>query len=268
MSSDSTPQRDLSLLCTEFQSIVTVSSCMAKPGPVRSSIVPLHELQLLKDCKLKPDELKLRVHKFNIVMKNSKQFLDSCDSFLQSLANMNAVAGPVYEAVKFIVTIAAAKSDILDGMSLLQLELLFIDAYVTEVLGGLNDVFDGLPLITHSVKVSKPSNPEHRAIISALTAFVTFVIDVKGFVGVKKDESIKQRVMRTFKSTTILRDVRDARRKKMRDALDLAHFGVLVNFTKVQSERYLRTLIGSALERLHCTNYEHHLDQKPPPQRN
>ncbi|KAJ7210983.1 hypothetical protein C8J57DRAFT_1400302 [Mycena rebaudengoi] len=66
--------------------------------------------------------------------------------------------------------------------------------------------------------------------------------------------------MRTFKSTTILRDVRDAR-KKMRDALDLAHFGVLVNFTKAQSERYLRTLIGSALARLHCTNYEHHLDQ-------
>ena len=54
-----------------------------------------------------------------------------------------------------------------------------------EVLDGLNDVFDGLPLITHSLKMSNPSepNPENRAIISALKAFVTFVKDVKDYVG-------------------------------------------------------------------------------------
>jgi hypothetical protein len=143
MSSDSTPQRDLSLLCTEFQGLVKDLDSFELHGETGAGSLA----HLLKDCKLKPDELKLRVHKFNIVMKNSKQFLDSCDSFLQSLANMNTVAGPVYGAVKFIVTvrhffrwqdwienapiqIAAAKSDILDGMIPLQLECLFIDAYV------------------------------------------------------------------------------------------------------------------------------------------
>ncbi|KAJ7223735.1 hypothetical protein B0H12DRAFT_1240935 [Mycena haematopus] len=237
MPSESTPQRDLSLLCAEFQSLVEDVDSSELYETESDSLT-----HLLKDCKLQPDELKLRIHKFHIVMKNSKQFLDSCDTFLQSLASVNPALGPVYGAVKFIVTIAAAKSEILD-----------------EVLAGLNDVFDGLPLITHSVKKSNPANPERRAIVSALTAFVTFVKDVKGYVG-EKHESIRQRVMRTFKSTTILRDVRAAR-TKMRAALDLARFGALVNYTREQSERHLLTRIGAVLERLHCTNYEHHLAQ-------
>ncbi|KAF7344469.1 Nacht and ankyrin domain protein [Mycena sanguinolenta] len=233
MPSDATPQRDFSSLCAEFQSLVQDvdgDSSTLEPGSLTD---------LLKDCKLQPDELKLRIHKFNIVMKNSKQFLDSCDTFLQSLANVNAILGPVYGAVKFIVTIAAAKSEILD-----------------EVLAGLNDVFDGLPLITHSVKMSN-SNPENRAIISALIAFVTLVKDVKDYRNMNR---LDNGVMRTFKSTTILRDVRDAR-KKMREALDLARFGTLVNYIKDQSDRHMRLRIGAVLERLHCTNYEYHLAQ-------
>ncbi|KAF8146955.1 hypothetical protein K438DRAFT_1990070 [Mycena galopus ATCC 62051] len=171
MSSEA-PQRDLSSLCADFQSLVKDIDGFELNKSEPSSLA-----HLLKDCKLNPDELKLRL----------RHFLTVCH-------NMNAVAGPdwIHTAP---TQIAAAKSEILD-----------------EVLGGLNDVFDGLPLIAHTARMSKPAQPERRAIISALTAFMTFVRDVKGYVGAK-DESIKQRVMRTLKSTTILSDVRDARKK-------------------------------------------------------
>ncbi|KAF7360453.1 hypothetical protein MVEN_00775700 [Mycena venus] len=175
-------------------------------------------------------------------LKHAKQFLESCDIFLGCISSMNMVAAPVHAAVRLIVTIAAAKSDILE-----------------EVLGGLNDVFNGLPLVTHAVKISNPSNPDHRVIVSVLKAFVTFVGDVKGYVG-EKDEPIIQRVMRTFKSTTILNKVQTAR-KKMRNALDFAQFGVLINHIKTQSENHLRGKIGLIVGHLHCTNYEHHLAQ-------
>ncbi|KAF8190388.1 hypothetical protein K438DRAFT_924306 [Mycena galopus ATCC 62051] len=71
---------------------------------------------LLKDCKIQTEELTRRRRKINLAMKNAKTFLDCCDTFLVSLSNMNIVVGPVYGAVKFIVTIAAAKSEILEGI--------------------------------------------------------------------------------------------------------------------------------------------------------
>ncbi|KAF8190387.1 hypothetical protein K438DRAFT_924334 [Mycena galopus ATCC 62051] len=66
--------------------------------------------------------------------------------------------------------------------------------------------------------------------------------------------------MRTFKSTIILHNIQKAR-QKMRNALDLAQFGVLINNIKTQAEGHLRGKAGRAVERLHCTNYEHHLAQ-------
>ncbi|KAJ7192574.1 hypothetical protein GGX14DRAFT_406243 [Mycena pura] len=228
---------DLSSLFTELRNLANDIGSFDLRETESSSLA-----HLLKDCRLQPEELKLRRRKVDLALKYSKLFLDSCDAFLLSLSSMNMVAAPVYAAVRFIVTIAAAKSEILE-----------------EVLGGLNDVFDGLPLVTHSVKISNPSNPDHRVIVSVLKAFVMFVGDVKGYVG-EKGEPIIQRVMRTFKSTTILHKVRTAR-KKMRNALDLAQFGVLINHIKTQSESHLRGKIGLIVGRLHCTNYEHHLAQ-------
>ncbi|KAJ6611265.1 hypothetical protein B0H10DRAFT_2224253 [Mycena sp. CBHHK59/15] len=139
----------------------------------------LGPLDFLKD-EVKPEELELRLGKASIVMRNAKEFLDNCDAFLQPLAGMNStIAAPVYGAVKFIVTIAAAKSEVLE-----------------EVIAGLNEVFDGLPLITQSVKGSNgllnPSDPQHRVILSALRAFVKFMEDVKGYVG-GKHESLKEK---------------------------------------------------------------------------
>ncbi|KAF7344473.1 hypothetical protein MSAN_01929000 [Mycena sanguinolenta] len=196
---------------------------------------------LLKECKLHPDELELRIHKFDIIMKNSKQFLDDCDTLLQSFACMHAGLGLVYGAVRLIVTIAAAKAEILD-----------------EVSAGLNDVLSGLPLISRAMKLFKQE--QWQTIVPALKAFVIFVKDVSGYVGVERHESIKKRIIRTFQSTAILRDVQGAR-KRMREALDMAKFGVLVNHIKNEADEYLHMRVGAVLERLHCTNYEHHLAQ-------
>ncbi|KAJ6613541.1 hypothetical protein B0H10DRAFT_224637 [Mycena sp. CBHHK59/15] len=204
----------------------------------------LGPLDFLKD-EVKPEELELRLGKASIVMRNAKEFLDNCDAFLQPLAGMNStIAAPVYGAVKFIVTIAAAKSEVLE-----------------EVIAGLNEVFDGLPLITQSVKGSNgllnPSDPQHRVILSALRAFVKFMEDVKGYVG-GKHESLKEKVKRTLKSKTILGEVQVAR-KNMREALISAHYGSFITHVKDEHRRHTKTRLVKVVERLHCTNYDDHL---------
>ncbi|KAJ6495340.1 hypothetical protein C8R45DRAFT_927264 [Mycena sanguinolenta] len=227
-------QQDLSSSWAELQALIRdidADSSQLEPGSGPDSLT-----YLLKDCKLQADELKLRIHKFDIVMKNSKQFLNDCDILFQSLA-AHAGLDPVYGAVKFIVTIAAAKAEILDVL---------MD--IAEVSAGLNDVLSGLPLITRSMKMFKQE--QWQTIVPALKAFVIFVKDVSGYVG----------VIRTFHSTGILRDVQDAR-KRMREALDFAKFEVLVNHIKNEADEYLHMRVGTVLERLHCTNYEHHLAQ-------
>ncbi|KAK7023936.1 hypothetical protein R3P38DRAFT_3356577 [Favolaschia claudopus] len=226
---------DLSALFAEFRALVKEIG-----GSEWDETESLEHL--LRECNVQPTELKLRHKKIHIVMRNSKLFLDKCDLFFLSFSETNWIVGAVYGAVRSIVTIAAAKTEILE-----------------EVIAGLNDCFEGLPLVSQTIKEANPSNPDRRAILSVLKAFLTFVKDLKVYVG-GEGESIKQRILRSFKSPVLLHKVQTAR-NRMRSALDLAQFGILVTHIKTQSERHLRGKIGRIVERLHCTNYEHHLAQ-------
>ena len=135
---------DIPLLCTELKSLVNDLGLGASELHGTSD-----SFDFLKDLKLNPEDLKLRLGKTTVIMKNAKRFLDSCDSFLQPLANMNvAIAAPVYGAVKCIVTVSAcfshcyhisatpqqitaAKSEILDGT---YVPIVYCDLQLTTIL--------------------------------------------------------------------------------------------------------------------------------------
>jgi len=57
------------------------------------------------------------------------------------------------------------------------------DYGITEVISGLNEVLDGLPLIDRSKRMAKLSNEESRAIISAFKEFAAFMQILRGYVG-------------------------------------------------------------------------------------
>ncbi len=57
------------------------------------------------------------------------------------------------------------------------------DYGITEVIHGLNEILDGLPLINRSQRMTNLSNEESRAILSAFKAFVTFMQILRGYVG-------------------------------------------------------------------------------------
>lgn len=80
--------------------------------------------------------------------------------------------------------IAAAKAEILDGsISVHQCAWTVTDYGITEVICGLNEVLNGLPLIIRSERITNLSDEERHAIISAFKAFVAFMQILRGYVG-------------------------------------------------------------------------------------
>ena len=57
------------------------------------------------------------------------------------------------------------------------------DYGITEVIYGLNQVLDGIPLINRSKRMANFSAEESRAIISAFKVFVDFMQILRGYVG-------------------------------------------------------------------------------------
>jgi hypothetical protein len=57
------------------------------------------------------------------------------------------------------------------------------DYGITEVIYGLNEVLDSLPLIIRSERMTNLSGEECHAIISAFKAFVAFMQILRGYVG-------------------------------------------------------------------------------------
>ena len=57
------------------------------------------------------------------------------------------------------------------------------DYGITEVIYGLNQVLDGLPLINRSKRMANFFAEESRAIISAFKVFVDFMQILRGYVG-------------------------------------------------------------------------------------
>ncbi|KAG2354790.1 hypothetical protein BDR07DRAFT_1428472 [Suillus spraguei] len=174
-------------------------------------------------------------------MAKAKMFLDSCDGFLQPLAATSSIAAPLYGGLKCIVTIAAAKAEILD-----------------EVIYGLNEVLDGVPLIIRSERMTTLSDAERHAIISAFKAFVAFMQILRDYVG-EKHESIITKFKRIAGSQNIPGKLRAAR-EDMRTTLNSAHYGTFVAYAEDEQRRYISDRIEGVNHLLHCTNYEDHLD--------
>ncbi|KAG2034716.1 hypothetical protein BDR03DRAFT_964338 [Suillus americanus] len=225
-------QADLSQLRTEFTKL---------GNDLASSRLRATDLE---DLKLPEDsELKLRLKKGDKFMAKAKVFLDSCDGFLQPLAAMSPIAAPLYGGLKCIVTIAAAKAEILD-----------------EVICGLNEVLDGLPLIIRSERITNFSGEERHAIILAFKAFVAFMQILRGYVGdLEKHESVITKFKRIAGSQNIPGKLRAAR-EEIRKALNSAHYGTFVAYAEDEQRRYISDRIEHVKRILHCTNYEDHLD--------
>ncbi|KAG2065878.1 hypothetical protein BDR04DRAFT_1234316 [Suillus decipiens] len=223
-------QADLTQLRTEF---TTLANDLASS---RLCGTDLEDLKLPEDS-----EFKLRLKKRDKFMAKAKVFLDSCDGFLQPLAGMNPIAAPLYGGLKCIVTIAAAKADILD-----------------EVICGLNEVLDGLPLIVRSERMTNLSDAERHAIMSAFKVFVAFMQILRDYVG-KKHESITKKFTRIAGSQNIPGKLRAAR-EDMRKALNSAHYGTFVAYAEDEQRRYFTDRIEGVSHLLHCTNYEDHLE--------
>lgn len=223
-------QADLSQLRTEFTKL---SNDLANS---RLRGTDLEDLKLPEDT-----ELKLRLKKRDTFMAKAKAFLNSCDVFLQPLAGTSPIAAPLYGGLKCIVTIAAAKAEILD-----------------EVICGFNEVLNGLPLIIRSERITNLSDEERHAIISAFKAFVAFMQILRGYVG-EKHESIITKFKRVAGSQNIPARLRAAR-EEMRTALNSAHYGTFVAYAEDEQQRYILDRMENVNRLLHCTNYEDHLE--------
>lgn len=57
------------------------------------------------------------------------------------------------------------------------------DYGITEVISGLNEVLNSLPLIIRSERIANLSGEERHAIISAFKAFLAFMQILRGYVG-------------------------------------------------------------------------------------
>ncbi|KAG1767635.1 hypothetical protein EDD22DRAFT_1005282 [Suillus occidentalis] len=223
-------QADLSQLRTEFTKL---SNDLANS---RLCGTDLDDLKLPQDS-----EFKLRLKKRDKFMAKAKAFLNSCDIFLQPLAGTSPIAAPLYGGLKCIVTIAAAKAEILD-----------------EVICGLNEVLNGLPLIIRSERITNLSDEERHAIISAFKAFVAFMQILRSYVG-EKHESVITKFKRVAGSQNIPARLRAAR-EEMRTALNSAHYGTFVAYAEDEQQKYISDRIENVNRLLHCTNYEDHLD--------
>ncbi|KAG1837322.1 hypothetical protein DFJ58DRAFT_917404 [Suillus subalutaceus] len=223
-------QADLSQLRTEFTKLANDLASSRLRG------TDLEDLKLPEDS-----ELRLRLKKRDKFMAKAKAFLDSCDRFLQPLSNMSPIAASLYGGLMCIVTIAAAKAEILD-----------------EVIYGLNVVLDGLPLIIRSERMTNFSDEERRAIISAFKVFVAFMQILRGYVG-EKHESVITKFKRIAGSQNIPGKLRAAR-EEMRTALNSAHYGTFVAYAEDEQQKYISDRIENVKRVLHCTNYEDHLD--------
>ncbi|KAI9429424.1 hypothetical protein BJY52DRAFT_1423388 [Lactarius psammicola] len=226
---------DLSLLLKEITKLTDdLADDLASSG--------LRETDL-KDLKLpEGSELKLCLQKRDKFMEKANVFLNSWDGFLQPLASMSPIAAPLYGCLKCIVTIAAAKAEILD-----------------EVISGLDEVLNGLPLINRSKRMTKLSDEESRAIISAFKEFVAFMQILRGYVLGEQHKSVITKLKRMAGSQKILDKLR-AGREKMRTAANLAHYGTFVNYAEGEQRRYSMNRIEEVKRYLHCTNYENHLE--------
>jgi hypothetical protein len=78
---------------------------------------------------------------------------------------------------------AAAKAEILDGSICVHQCTCTVTEGIAEVICGLNEVLNGLPLIIQSEWIMNLSNEERHTIISAFKAFVAFMQILRGYVG-------------------------------------------------------------------------------------